>query len=53
MIEFLDLFIDCFFYPLTPEINALDRNPFTVVIVCILLGIGFVGMIRRLLWSMC
>lgn len=51
--EFLELFMDCFLCPFSPAYSSLDDNPFMVFMLAVLLGIGFVSMLRRLLsiWS--
>lgn len=50
MLDFLDLFADIVLYPMSIEVNNFDNNPLTVVAVASLLGIGFIVIIRRLLW---
>lgn len=48
MIDFLDLFMDVFLYPMSPEINSLADNPLTAGMVCILLSSGLITLLYRL-----
>ena len=53
MMEFLNLFMDCFLCPMSPDYASLEDNPFMVAMLAVLLGMGLVSMLRRLLeiWS--
>lgn len=47
MIEFLNLFMDVFLYPMSPEVNSLAENPLAAGMVCILLGSGLPALLFR------
>lgn len=51
--EFLNLFMDCFFSPLSPDYADLEQNPLMMGMLAILLGIGLVDLMKGLLniWS--
>lgn len=51
MLDFLDLFMDVFLYPMRPEVNQLADNPLAAGMVCILLASGFIVIIKRLIVS--
>ncbi len=48
MLDFLDLFMDVFLYPMRPEVNQLADNPLAAGMVCILLASGFIIIVSRL-----
>lgn len=52
MIEFLNLFMDVFLYPMSPEVNSLAENPLAAGMVCILIGIGFPSLLLRILLNL-
>ena len=52
MIEFLNLFMDVFLYPMSPEVNSLAENPLAAGMVCILIGIGFPSLLFRILLNL-
>ena len=51
MIEFLNLFMDVFLYPMSPEVNSLAENPLAAGMVCILIGLGFPAILFRIFIS--
>lgn len=47
IIEFLDLFIDVFFYPLDPLNLVLEDNPLVLICLVVLIGMSIIGLFRR------
>lgn len=51
--EFLQLFMDCFLCPLSPDYADLEANPLMMGMVSILLTLGLVGILRKLVLGLC
>lgn len=49
MIEFLDLFMDVFLFPIDPVNLDFENNPIMICLTCILVGMGISRMLFDLL----